>query len=262
MRESDGKRVEGRFVGSRSPTWTGRRSTWRMPSMLHAVESWTLVSILGIAGTMFAFLVLADKVFDGGTHRFDTWLLLSLRNPADHSDPLGPGWFEAMMRDFTALGATGVLVLLTLAVVGYLSIVGKRHAAIAAGAASFSGIAVNHLLKWGFDRPRPDLVPHETLVLTSSFPSGHAMLSAVVYLTLGAMLARTERSHRVKIYLFALAATLTFVVGASRVYLGVHWPTDVLAGWAIGAGWALSWQLVMMRLQRSGRIEPPTGPRE
>lgn len=262
MQETGGKRVEGRTGALQPPAPTRRPTARRTPSMLHAVESWTLVSILGIAGTTFAFLVLADKVFDGGTHRFDTWLLLSLRNPADHSDPLGPDWFEGMMRDFTALGATAVLVLLTLAAVGYLSIVGKRHAAIAAGAASFSGIAVNHLLKWGFDRPRPDLVPHETLVLTSSFPSGHAMLSAVVYLTLGAMLARTESSHRVKVYLFALAATLTFLVGTSRVYLGVHWPTDVLAGWALGAGWALSWQLVMSRLQRSGRIEPPTGPRE
>jgi undecaprenyl-diphosphatase len=113
------------------------------------------------------------------------------------------------------------------------------------------------LLKMGFDRPRPDLVPHGALVYTASFPSGHATLSAVVYLTLGALLARVQPRLVLKLYLLGLAILLTVMVGVSRVYLGVHWPTDVLAGWAVGAAWALLCWATALWLQRRGRVEGP-----
>lgn len=225
--------------------------------MRDGVQTWILMSIAGLAGAAFLFVGIADAVLEGGTHRFDTWLLLSLRHPADPTDPLGPAWFEATMRDITALGSTTILVFVSLAAIGYSLMMGMRHAAVAIAAATFGGIALSHALKWGFDRPRPDLVPHGTLVLSQSFPSGHAMLSAIVYLTLGAMLARTQNSPQVKAYLFALAAMLTLFVGVSRVYLGVHWPSDVLAGWSLGAAWALIWQVIMLRLSRRGGIEAP-----
>jgi undecaprenyl-diphosphatase len=111
------------------------------------------------------------------------------------------------------------------------------------------------LLKLGFERPRPDLVPHAVVVYTASFPSGHAMLSAVTWLTLGALLMRVEPRRRVKAYVLALAVLTTLLVGASRIYLGVHWPTDVLAGWCIGAAWALMCWLAALWLQRRGRVE-------
>jgi undecaprenyl-diphosphatase len=112
-----------------------------------------------------------------------------------------------------------------------------------------------HLLKDVFQRSRPDLVPHAVQVFSDSFPSGHATLSAVTYLTLGALLARVERPRAAKMYFLGVAITLTMIVGASRVYLGVHWPTDVLAGWCVGAAWAIVCWIVATRLQQRGKVE-------
>jgi undecaprenyl-diphosphatase len=125
-----------------------------------------------------------------------------------------------------------------------------------------SGTVASTLLKLGFDRPRPDLVAHLAHAQSSSFPSGHAMLSAVTYLTLGVLLARVHKKRRTKIIVMTYAITLTLLIGSSRVYLGVHWPTDVLAGWALGAAWAGLWWLLAWWLQRQGgieRAEPETG---
>ncbi len=231
--------------------------TWlrTLSTRLSRVERWTLAATTLAAGALFGFVKLAGEVLEGDTRSFDERLLLALRDAADLSDPIGPRWFEEMMRDFTALGGTGVLTMITLIVVGFLVITRKRHAAFAVAVAVVVGTVLSHTLKWGFARPRPDLVPHGTEVYTQSFPSGHAMLSAVVYLTLGAMLARVQPMRRVKLYLFAVALLLTIVVGASRVYLGVHWPTDVLAGWSLGAAWALACQMAMLWLQRRGEVE-------
>jgi len=111
------------------------------------------------------------------------------------------------------------------------------------------------ILKLGVDRPRPDLVPHLVEEYTASFPSGHAMLSAVVYLMLGGLLSRVEGPRCIKIYVLSVSLILTFLVGLSRIYLGVHWPTDVLAGWCAGATWAVLCWRVALALQRRGEIE-------
>jgi undecaprenyl-diphosphatase len=124
-------------------------------------------------------------------------------------------------------------------------------------AASVIGaIILSQALKAGYSRPRPDLVPHGARVYTMSFPSGHAMMSAAVYLTLAAILARTQKRARVKLFMILMAALITIMVGVSRVYLGVHWPTDVLAGWAGGAAWAIFCWSIMYWLQQSGQVEP------
>jgi undecaprenyl-diphosphatase len=207
---------------------------------------------------VFAFAELADVALETEAHALDTRVLLALREGGDLSDPWGPRWFEEMMRDFTALGGTGVLTLLTLAVSGFLKATGKGRAALMVIASIIGGLILSHSLKWGFDRPRPDLVPHGQRVYTQSFPSGHAMMSAVVYLTLGMLLARTRAAAGAKMVVLGFAIFVTLLVGASRVYLGVHWPTDVLAGWAGGAAWAIACWLVMTWLQRRGDVEPPT----
>ena len=225
-------------------------------------ELGALASILGVAAGLYAFARIAEEVVEGDTRAFDEKILLALRSAADPSDPVGPRWLEEAMRDFTALGGTGVLATVTLAVVGFLLLSRKRHAALAVAVAVVGGFLASNALKWGFARPRPDLVPHGQAVYTQSFPSSHAMLSAVVYLTLGALLARTQPRRRVKIYFLSVAALLAVVVGASRVYLGVHWPTDVLAGWAVGAGWALLCWVAMLWLQSRGRVEAEDAPDE
>ncbi len=227
------------------------------PVRVARAERRLLAAILVTALSLLAFALVARAVMEGATRGFDEALLLAFRSTSDRSDPLGPLWAEEMVRDVTALGGTAVLALVTLAVLGFLLMTGRRHAALFIAVAVVGGMLVSLGLKWGFARPRPDLVPHGTRIHTESFPSSHAMLSAVVYLTLGTLLARTQRRWRVRVYLLLLAAAITVGVGASRVYLGVHWPTDVLAGWALGAAWALLCWLAMLRLQRRGQVETP-----
>lgn len=220
-----------------------------------------MAALFVATGALVLFAEIVDEVRDGEAHAFDKALLLALRNPADPADPLGPPWLEIMFRDITSLGGVTVLTLITLASVGYLILDGKRAAALLVAVSVAGGTALSSLLKLGFDRPRPDLVAHLVDVHTLSFPSGHAMLSAVTYLTLGVLLARMHPRRRIKAYLIGLAILLTFLIGFSRIYLGVHWPTDVIGGWCAGAAWAMICWLVAIWLQRRGDVEPDDGDR-
>ncbi|KAA2235152.1 phosphatase PAP2 family protein [Salinarimonas soli] len=218
-------------------------------------EIGVLVVIALAAAAMLLFLTLVDAVTDARAIPFDRAIILALRNPADLSDPIGPLWFEEVARDITALGGFTILTLITLATVGFLAMSRMTHAAVLVAVAVGGGTVLSTILKSAFDRPRPDLVPHATEVFTASFPSGHAMMSAVTYLTLGALIARLDPNRRVKAFVLALAVVITLLVGASRVYLGVHWPSDVLAGWCVGSIWATLCWLVARRLQRAGQVE-------
>jgi undecaprenyl-diphosphatase len=220
-----------------------------------AREFRTLVLMLLTGAGIWGFIELADEVAEGQTRAVDTAILLALRNPADPTDPIGPRWLEEMFRDFTALGGVGVIVFITLGVAGYLALLRKHRTVLLLAIAVVGGLLVNTLLKLGFDRPRPDLVPHGAYVYTASFPSGHAMLATATYLTLGALLARVLPDRRTKFFVLTMAVVLCLLVGFSRVYLGVHWPSDVAAGWMIGAAWALIWWLVARWLQRERIVE-------
>ena len=214
-----------------------------------------LVAVLLIVGGTWGFIALADEVREGDTQRFDDWAVRAMRRADDPSWPIGPHWLPEVGRDLTALGGVAVLSLTTAFVAGYLLIVRKYHAMWLVLAATLGGLLISTLLKHLIDRARPDLVHHLSHVYTSSFPSGHSMLSAVVYLTLGALLTRLASERRVKLYFLAAALLLTFLVGVSRVYMGVHYPTDVLAGWTAGLVWALLCWLVARYLQRRGAVE-------
>ncbi|MFC4175473.1 phosphatase PAP2 family protein [Microvirga sp. GCM10011540] len=216
-----------------------------------------LISLAGFGFFAWAFMELADDVSEGETHALDQSLLLALRDPANLANPLGPGWLEEAARDITGLGGYAVLAIITWATWAYLMMVGKRGAALLVLVSIIGGTLLSHGLKLGFERPRPDLVPHATQVYTASFPSGHAMMSAITYLTLGALLARVEKSRRTRAFVMGLAVAMTLLVGASRVYLGVHWPSDVLAGWSVGAAWASFCWFVALQLQRGGQVEDP-----
>ncbi|HYD29926.1 MAG TPA: phosphatase PAP2 family protein [Azospirillaceae bacterium] len=228
-----------------------------------ARREWLPLVVMALAAAgVWIFIAVADEVMEGETHHLDELLILALRNPADPGDPLGPRWVEEMARDVTALGSMTVLTFLTVAVSGFLALAGRGRTALLLLASVGGGVVLSTLLKHGFARPRPDLVPHGAEVYTASFPSGHSMLSAVTYLTLGALLARVQARRRLKAYLLALSVFLMVAVGVSRVYLGVHWPTDVLAGWAIGAAWAQTVWLVAWWMQRRGRVEPAPPPED
>jgi undecaprenyl-diphosphatase len=216
-----------------------------------------LLSLSACGFFAWAFVELADGVVEGDTHAFDSQLLLALRDPQNPANPLGPSWLEESARDITGLGGYAILTMLTLATVAYLLMAGKRAAALLVLVAIVGGTLLSTGLKFGFERPRPDLVPHATRVYTASFPSGHAMLSAVTFLTLGALLARVEKSRRTRAFIMGLAILITLMVGVSRVYLGVHWPSDVLAGWSVGAAWASLCWFAALQLQRRGQVEKP-----
>ncbi|MGB3612030.1 MAG: phosphatase PAP2 family protein [Cellvibrio sp.] len=214
-----------------------------------------LLALCIILASLWGFAELAEAVLEGETHEFDQALLLSMRNPADLSDPIGPGWAEEVGRDITALGGNAVLTLLTLAVVGYLLLDGKLKVALVLIVATLGALGVSTLLKNTIDRERPDLVPHHTKVYTASFPSGHSMLSASTFLTMGALLARVQKRKRMKAYILLVAIAATLLVGLSRIYLGVHWPTDVLAGWTAGSAWAVGCWLLARWLQQHHGME-------
>lgn len=197
-----------------------------------------LVLLFAIAGGVWAFATLASDVKEGETSSFDRRILLSMRHPGDLSPKGSPAVQEAV-RDISALGGVTLLSLVTFIAVGFLVLDGKSHMAGFAAVSVAGGMVVATLLKDVFQRPRPEIVPHIVYASSSSFPSGHSMMSALTYLTLAALLARSQERRRLKAFFLLLAALLTFMVGVSRVYLGVHWPTDVLAGWMAGAVWAL-----------------------
>lgn len=224
---------------------------------LHLNEIGPFLSLSALAFFAWGFVELAGDVVEGDTHALDSAILLSMRNPADVTDPLGPPWFEEAARDITGLGGYTVLTIMTLGAVLYLLLARKRAAAFFVVAAIVGGMLLSTGLKLGFERPRPDLVPHATQVYTASFPSGHAMLSAVVYLTLGSLLTRLQQRRRIKAFFIGMAVFLTLLVGASRIYLGVHWPSDVLAGWCVGAAWASLCWFIALQLQRRGQVEQP-----
>ena len=214
-----------------------------------------LLSVVVLSAGVWAFFELADEVVENEAVGIDEALLLSLREPGDLSDPIGPGWIEETGRDFTALGSMGVLTVITLSVLGYLLLGDRHRTALFTLIAVSGGMLLSTLLKLGFDRPRPDLVPHDTTVYTASFPSGHSMMAAVTYLTLAAILSRVHGAPLLKAYLLIVAVIITLLVGISRVYLGVHWPTDVVAGWSGGAAWASLCWLVARWLQRRHVVE-------
>ncbi len=223
--------------------------------------TWLLVG-LGACVLLFVFLRLASEVFEGDTQAFDTRILLALRSASDPSTPIGPAWLEYAMLDLTALGGATVLGLVVLTVAGFLVLQTRYRTALVVLVTAASGDLVNYALKSAFMRPRPTIVPHLRDVVSTSFPSGHAMESAIIYLTLGAMLMRIAERRLTKIYCLAVAAMLTLLVGISRVFLGVHYPSDVLGGWILGFAWASICWLVEQRTEpithvKEERDKPP-----
>jgi len=215
-----------------------------------------IAALFIVAALILGFGLLAEEVMEGDTASFDQTVILAFRTGGNPADPIGPAWLEEAGRDVTALGSFAFLGFVFAAAVGYLLLVRKRGLALLMVVAVLGGTALSTLLKMGFDRPRPD-IPHAARVFTASFPSGHATLSTVTFLTLGALLSRVNADPRVKAYFMFLAVFLTIAVGLSRLYLGVHYPSDVLAGWCVGAAWAVLCWTVALRLQQRGKVEPP-----
>ena len=207
--------------------------TIRMP------EIRVLVALFLAAGALWIFEEVQDRFTSDKARRIDTAILLTFRTSSDPTDPLGPKWVEELARDITALGSLGVLTLVIAVTVLFLFIARRQNRAWMVLAATLGGIAATLTFKTAFARPRPDFPLHDVFVYSSSFPSGHAVMAAVTYLTLGALIAHEFQNVLFKAYVMLVALAVTLLVGLSRVYLGVHWPSDVLGGWSLGAAWAL-----------------------
>jgi undecaprenyl-diphosphatase len=224
----------------------------------HWIESRILLGFLALLVIIFGFAKAAAEISEGDTLAIDRFLLMALRTPGNPGVPIGPRWLEQSLTDLTALGGVTVLTLVTCLAAGYL--VAARKPAIAAftGTAVGAGAVLGTSLKGFYERARPDVVEHLVETNSTSFPSGHAMNSAIVYLTLAVLIARSSESRSVRLYLICVAIALTLIIGFSRVYLGVHWPTDVVAGWTVGGVWAVLCSLVAKRLQSGEKVEKPS----
>ena len=220
-------------------------------------EGFALLTAFGVVLALSGFIELAEEMREGEMHQFDEWILRLVRRPDNPALLIGPRWLAEAVTDFTALGGTAVLTTVLLCAIGYLALLNRYGAATLVVVASVGGGLLSVGLKQVFARGRPDIVPHLVTVEGLSFPSGHSMAAAVIYLTLGALLARFAARRRLRIYVIAISLGLTFLIGITRVCLGVHYPTDVLAGWAAGLGWALLCWLVARYLQYRGTVEAP-----
>lgn len=213
-------------------------SARRLPRATRLLLPLLAVSAIGL------FVMLGDEVREGESLSLDRSILLALRQPGHLATPIGPKWLEQSAIDVSALGGFTLVWALSIAAVGFLLVTRKRTEAALLGAAFAGSAVLNAGLKLFFHRARPDLVPHLADVSNGSFPSGHAMISAATYLTLGVLLAHTQPRLAAKVYLVAIAIVLVIAVGLSRLYLGVHWPSDVLAGWCVGAAWAIGFSMI------------------
>lgn len=192
------------------------------------------IAVAGIVG----FVALMAVATGSEPHAFDTQILLALREDGHPDRPLGPHWLELAMRDVSSFASTTVLLLVMAAAVAYLLAVRRRAMALFVLIVLGGGQLLTSVLKLSVDRPRPELVSHLVEVLTLSFPSGHAMGAALTYGTLGVLAADIAPNRAAKACLLGLAIFVTLLVGISRIYLGVHWPSDVMAGWCAGFAWA------------------------
>jgi undecaprenyl-diphosphatase len=226
------------------------------------VETPLLLTLFAVALLVTGFLKLTGEMREGETGSVDRTILLALRVPGHLDTPIGPRWLQESARDISALGGFTVLILLCLVGLTLLIIHRRRLQALVFVLTVVFAEVASAVLKTLLARPRPDLVPHLDLVYSASFPSGHAMMSPVVYLTLAAVLAAGERRRSEKVVLIGGAAALAGMIGVSRVYLGVHWPTDVLAGWALGCAIAAvgSWILSRLPPVRGLPLQPPRSP--
>ncbi len=211
----------------------------RFTGVVGDLELSVLIAVALIVAGTWLFVVIAGVVVEGGTQHIDERVMQSLRRADDPAVPIGPAWVRDAAADFTALGGGLILTMLSLAVAGFLLLHRRYGAFCLLLMASSGGALVNVALKLAFARGRPTIVPRLVAVSDSSFPSGHAMSSATIYLSLAVLLAGVTASRRDRLYILSIALTLTFLVGMSRIVLGVHYPSDVLAGWTAGIVWAL-----------------------
>lgn len=227
----------------------------RLIGIYRAWEPRALVALLILTAAVWGAFAIAEAVREGETARWDRWLLEVCRRPGDPGTLRGPEFMGELTRDITALGSVAVLSLTTLGVAGFLWLSRRRRTALFLLMATFSGAIVVSTMKMTVHRPRPEVVPHLAHVTSASFPSGHSMMAAMTYLTLGGLVMAVVEGRVLKMYVLSVAVFLALIVGVSRVMLGVHYPSDVLGGWTIGLAWSEAWWLGHAWMTNRLRVE-------
>jgi undecaprenyl-diphosphatase len=243
-------------MSSRPPT----RTLLSWSPLLERMGMRLLLTILAASAGLWTFVSLSGEVREGETTAFDRVVLLAFRRPGDLGTPVGPAWLQETARDITALGGFTVLTLLTVLATVLLLMHGRRLQALIFAATVVAAEIVVDGLKGVMARARPELVPHQDLVYSHSFPSGHSAMTPVVYLTLAAIVAAGGERRSVRWLIIGAAAALVLAVGVSRVYLGVHWPTDVLGGWTLGTAIALAASFALHRAAPARAVVKPDTP--
>lgn len=216
-----------------------------------AREELGAVVALGVVwGGIASFIEIADDMAEADGQAFDQRVLDIVRPGPDPADPWGPHWLETAMLDITSLGGLSVLILFALVATGFLLFQKKPWSALMLAVSLGGGLLLSEVMKGVFERDRPPELFRAVETINASFPSGHALLSTVFYLTLGVMLERAFARRRLKIYVVTVAILIALLVGISRVYLAAHWASDVMGGWALGAAWAMICWLIAYVVQR------------
>lgn len=216
-----------------------------------AVVAALLILTLGVLG----FAEAAEGVMEGEGRAFDLAVLHAVRPFADNPGrPWGPWWLHEAAADVTSLGGIAVLALFALAVIGFLLIQKKWLSAALLVCGLGGGVLLSEGLKAIFERERPPAAYQAVDTLNASFPSGHALLATVFYLTVGVMLTRAFALRRFKAYVLAIGVLFALLIGLTRIYLGAHWASDVFAGWSVGAAWAVLLWLIAYAAERRQRL--------
>ena len=228
--------------------WLLDRVPW-----LRSADLRVIATLAAIGALIILFVKLGSEVAEHDVQQLDEAILLGLRASPD--DPLGPRWFEHAMAHLSALGSGAVTGLVTVIALGFLILARRPAYAALVAAAALGTWLFMWLLKDLYARPRPTVVTPIDPPASLSFPSGHSMVSVALYLTLAVVLARTLPARRLRVFVIVVGALLALLIGFTRVYLGVHYPSDVLGGWAVGLCWALVCGLGARGLARRGTVE-------
>lgn len=218
---------------------------------------WPILAAAGFALFLLALLWFGHELVEGDGATIDRAIMLAMRVPGHPLRPIGPAWLPSAVRDVTALGSSTVLTFIVLVAAIFLGLAGRLRTALLVVGASFLGSAAVETIRAFIARPRPVLTGQLMEVNSHSFPSGHAAISAIVYLTLATLLFPVLPNRRIRAFVLVVALVLTVSVGLSRLYLGVHWPSDVVAGWAFGGVWAMLWWRIELALLDRSRAGAP-----